>query len=527
MSDVNIEKGMGISYSSLSDELRLGGVGQTVLVGPTATRVSVPQLNTPNIVRPSDDVSGAVTITCNTLVPASGTMYMNDTGLGASTVSGATTFAVTNALNATTLKSGPSNNAVITAGSITCRAFNATTATGIQTIPNTSATITFADGTTWAVATRALASVPSATISGAVASSTEVSAPSTSVGTVTFTSSAVTNLLTISATTLTYSAGVYGASTLNVANTLSIGTTVAVSSSLSGITTVTGVSGTWTVNGDVYASSFTVGSNSLSGTTLTCSGTISATVPSITTITAPTSSVLSLQSATSTLFSTATTMNLSGPLTFSSYANIPTLFPVGTIMALANKSAETVTPAGMWLRCDGSIRLKSDWPVLGALIDNVYGSTLSDRFVMPNLQDRTPWITDFVTPVGASGGEINHTLTTAEMPSHYHPMSSDYSTASHNHNLTSCNSWSSNITSLGSSTAKGVGFTERSENMQYYWSGNLSADNQPPVQYVGADHQHSINASGDVTGGSNVAHNNMQPFIALRFYILASQAGFS
>lgn len=92
--------------------------------------------------------------------------------------------------------------------------------------------------------------------------------------------------------------------------------------------------------------------------------------------------------------------------------------PPGTVYQFAGAGA----PAG-WLVCDGSLVSRSAYAALFSRIGTTYGAgDGSSTFALPNMTNRVavgkggaPF-----TAVGAIGGEISHTVTTGELPSHTH-----------------------------------------------------------------------------------------------------------
>lgn len=72
-----------------------------------------------------------------------------------------------------------------------------------------------------------------------------------------------------------------------------------------------------------------------------------------------------------------------------------------------------------WLLCDGSTYLREDYPNLYAVLDPVF-IVDADSFTVPDLRGRTVIGANGAFPVNIDGGEIEHTLTEAEMPSHSH-----------------------------------------------------------------------------------------------------------
>jgi microcystin-dependent protein len=146
------------------------------------------------------------------------------------------------------------------------------------------------------------------------------------------------------------------------------------------------------------------------------------------------------------------------------------IMAVGTIIPHAR-----ATLPDNWLPCDGSSHLRTDFPDLYAVLDAAF-ITDADHFTTPNLQAR------FVAGAGSggglaldpgdSGGEAEHTLSVAEMPAHAHTI-----------------------------TTEGV-----TEGYVGGVVGLVPIDNVPDV-------------TGSTGGGG--AHNNMPPFLALDFAIVA------
>lgn len=72
-----------------------------------------------------------------------------------------------------------------------------------------------------------------------------------------------------------------------------------------------------------------------------------------------------------------------------------------------------------FLECDGSVYERVDYPVLYELLDSFYIID-ADTFSVPDLSGRVAVGSSSGFAVGMQGGEIEHTLTEAEMPSHAH-----------------------------------------------------------------------------------------------------------
>jgi microcystin-dependent protein len=167
------------------------------------------------------------------------------------------------------------------------------------------------------------------------------------------------------------------------------------------------------------------------------------------------------------------------------------LVPPGTIIM----SAAINIPDG-WLECNGDLLNISDYPALHAAIDyqfSIDGQFQEEyTFHLPNLkgkcvigagQGSVNGIPLTNRAFSETGGEETHTLTTGEMPSHNHESNA-------------------NGGSIGLAFKDGYGTPGSIDNSE----GELNNTGSLPAL--------SITNSG---GGG--AHNNMQPYIALRYLI--------
>lgn len=148
--------------------------------------------------------------------------------------------------------------------------------------------------------------------------------------------------------------------------------------------------------------------------------------------------------------------------------------PVGKVSAYAGSSA----PSG-WLLCDGSAVSRTTYAALFAIIGTVFGSgNGSTTFNLPNSKGRAivgrdSGQTEFDV-VGETGGAKTHTLITAEMPAHTHP-----------------------IPKVASKSNSSVG----------YGTGNVwFEDGSPGTGFA-------------TTTGGGGAHNNLQPYLVLNHII--------
>lgn len=150
------------------------------------------------------------------------------------------------------------------------------------------------------------------------------------------------------------------------------------------------------------------------------------------------------------------------------------LIPYGTII----QSAAVNIPDG-WFNCDGSILLRTQYPDLFNAIGYTYSTTFGGSdlsFNIPDLQGRVAVGSGSgsgltTRNLGNKGGAETHTLTINEMPAHTH----------------------SYVNNVNDQTVAAL-------------PGETAADQVDISQTTGS------------TGGSQ-AHNNMQPFIVLRYLI--------
>lgn len=157
--------------------------------------------------------------------------------------------------------------------------------------------------------------------------------------------------------------------------------------------------------------------------------------------------------------------------------------PPGVMMMYGASTA----PTG-WLLCNGAAVSRSTYADLYAIIGTTYGNgNGSTTFNVPDLKGRFPLgygagsgLTS--RSLNDQGGEEEHTLTEAEMPSHSHDVKTTHS---------------------GEETASALG----GENLLGYTDANIS---DTPI------------ASGTdaiVSAGSDSAHNNMPPYTVVNFII--------
>lgn len=97
--------------------------------------------------------------------------------------------------------------------------------------------------------------------------------------------------------------------------------------------------------------------------------------------------------------------------------------PVGTIAMWT-----VPTLPENWLLCDGGAYLKADYPELFSVLGDRYGET-ETLFGVPDMTFRSPFGASIESELDLEQGEIEHTLTTAEIPAHSHTLERATNTA--------------------------------------------------------------------------------------------------
>ena len=242
--------------------------------------------------------------------------------------------------------------------------------------------------------------------------------------------------------------------------------------------------------------------------------------------------------------------------------------PIGTIQMYTKSTPPAATASGgTWLVCDGSTKVRTDYPDLHTIITNTYGAYPSaSTFVLPDLRARVPVgynagtlgsgpTARTVKTIAASSGEETHILSEAELEQHSHSLPN--TTHTHpitdvNHSHAGANSGSTEMATLTITdpghfhtfdrhTAWGSGtYTTAMDNCGDETNG--STDSQTTGITI-ADHKHSFTTTSVGTGltatqpaltgitvtgntGSNTAHNNMPPYQVVNYIILAKHPSF-
>jgi microcystin-dependent protein len=79
-------------------------------------------------------------------------------------------------------------------------------------------------------------------------------------------------------------------------------------------------------------------------------------------------------------------------------------------------------PPKGWAMCQGQLLPINQYQALFSLLGTTYGGDGRTTFGLPNLQGRTPVSIGNSIVLGEKGGEEQHTLTVAEVPTHNHTI---------------------------------------------------------------------------------------------------------
>lgn len=151
------------------------------------------------------------------------------------------------------------------------------------------------------------------------------------------------------------------------------------------------------------------------------------------------------------------------------------------------------TPQG-WLSCDGRILQITQYQALYSILSNNYGGDGKTTFALPDLRGRAAVSFQYtqeaggipVVKPGQTAGEESHTLLTSEVPGHTHVLQ--------------C----SNLPGTTTAVAGAV------------WAAAAAGKN---VYGETASTPVSMNGGAVVVAGSGLAHNNLQPYLALHYCI--------
>lgn len=137
-----------------------------------------------------------------------------------------------------------------------------------------------------------------------------------------------------------------------------------------------------------------------------------------------------------------------------------------------------------WALCDGQILPINQNQSLYALLGPTYGGNGQNTFALPDLRGRVPIHVGSIHPIGEKAGEETHTLVENEMPQHTHQLQA-----------------------------------VNDENNTPIPEGSHLALSTPAEFYNAPGTLVNLSSNSVAQVGGGLAHNNMQPYLALNFCI--------
>ena len=199
----------------------------------------------------------------------------------------------------------------------------------------------------------------------------------------------------------------------------------------------------------------------------------------------------------------------------------------GSIYMFAGATA----PTG-FLMCDGAAVSRNDYSVLFAVIGTTYGiGDGSTTFNLPDMSGKVPIGVSSSHVLGTSGGEEEHVLIEAELPSHTHTVP----THGHGNNI------AAKTPSLSHSVTQQPAYTYNRPNSATKagsagsnagYNGTTSTNASRTDMSITAHAASNCTMGGSITDcnafdtlgtGDGGAHNNMQPYITINYIICTGE----
>ena len=178
-------------------------------------------------------------------------------------------------------------------------------------------------------------------------------------------------------------------------------------------------------------------------------------------------------------------------------SDLQTVVPIGTIILFGSD-----TPPAGWLRCDGAILQKSQYPKLAQVLGSRYGGDGTNTFGLPKLVGRFPVGAGGGHAAGTSGGSETCTLSVANVPSHVH---SGTTTPANKANFRIVHTAGPSIFA----------------NHVNGWTGGPNFHDVTQTDVPGGIHTHNFETDGG-HGCAGQAFSVMPPFLALHYLIKAA-----
>lgn len=187
------------------------------------------------------------------------------------------------------------------------------------------------------------------------------------------------------------------------------------------------------------------------------------------------------------------------------------------------------TPPPNFLLCDGSAVSRTTYSELYDVIGTTFGNgDGNSTFNLPNLCGRVVVGVSQNETLGHYAGEETHTLLVSEIPQHSHTVPQHghdntitATTPAFSHSITqpAFNYSGSNGTGKGTTSSGGGTSYNGNTSATASRTGNVSVSAHAAANCTMSGGITDCNAFDTGSSGSNVAHNNMQPYTALNFII--------